>query len=123
LFARTEPALGNFFAVTEGASETEVLNNMRSIIADYLQHEGKTDVFWNGFTAVETIHFELQYDLQVFFELFKVLKITEIAQLAQLSASLVRQYAAGNKFPSAKQVKKIEAAVHELGQRLLNVKF
>jgi hypothetical protein len=121
LFARTEPAVGGFFAVAEGENETQAVAEMRGLIDDYLQHEGKTDAVWQGIISSNDTVFEVFYDLQAFFDTFKALKITEIAHLANLSGSLVRQYVAGTKHPSAKQAQKIEDAVHLLGKRLLAV--
>jgi hypothetical protein len=121
LFARTEPAVGGFFAVAEGENEAQAVAEMRGLIDDYLQHEGKTDAVWQGIVSSKEIEFEVFYDLQAFFDTFKALKITEVAHLANLSGSLVRQYVAGTKHPSAKQAQKIEDAVHLLGKRLLEV--
>ncbi|MCU0340597.1 MAG: hypothetical protein MUE30_11990 [Spirosomaceae bacterium] len=69
----------------------------------------------------ETIVWEVEYDLQTFFESFDYLKISKIAELADINSSLVRQYASGIKYPSAKQVKKLEGAIRQLGQRLTEV--
>lgn len=64
--------------------------------------------------------FELEYDLTAFFEEFSFLNVTKVAEVSGLNGSLVRQYASGKKFPSAKQVEKIESAVKELAQKILD---
>lgn len=65
--------------------------------------------------------FELEYDLTAFFEQFDYLKITKVAEVSGLNGSLVRQYASGKKFPSAKQAMKIQNAVKQLANELLKV--
>jgi hypothetical protein len=40
-----------------------------------------------------------------------------------MNQSLIRQYAMGIKKPSVKQTKKIEHALHTLGQELLEIKL
>ncbi|HEV7382648.1 MAG TPA: hypothetical protein VGN64_22790 [Dyadobacter sp.] len=70
-----------------------------------------------------TVQFQVGYDLTAFFEQFDFLKITKIAELSGVNGSLMRQYATGKKFPSAKQAKKIERAVKELARQLLKVQI
>jgi hypothetical protein len=65
--------------------------------------------------------FQLEYDLTAFFEQFDYLKITKVAEISGLNGSLVRQYASGKKFPSAKQAMKIQDAVKQLATELLKV--
>ena len=121
VFARTEPAIGNFFAVAEGNNEDAALNTMRELIDDYLLHEGKDDAIWHPIDDAAEITFDLYYDIQTLFDKFKSLKISEVAHLSGMSASLLRQYVAGSKHPSAKQAKRIETAIRTLGQQLAAV--
>ena len=67
------------------------------------------------------VQFDHAYDLTVFFDLFDDVKIGAIAKRAELNPSLVRHYVAGTKFPSAAQAKKLENAIHELGNKLREV--
>jgi hypothetical protein len=69
----------------------------------------------------DSYEFAIEYDLTAFFEQFDYLKITKIAELAGLNGSLMRQYATGKKFPSARQAEKIEGAIRQLAQQLSNV--
>jgi len=39
-------------------------------------------------------------------------------RIRQVSENLLRQYASGNKYPSAEQAKKIELALHAPGKKL-----
>lgn len=108
------------FLTTVGSSVQEVAQNLKNLAQDHLDHEGKTQAEWQG-VRVNDIEWEYSYDLSGFFEQFNVLKINAIAELAGLNPSLVRQYATGAKSASAAQVQKIQKAVHQLAQSLLQV--
>ncbi|MEO6284022.1 MAG: hypothetical protein ABIN80_18650 [Dyadobacter sp.] len=69
----------------------------------------------------ESYEFRIEYDLTVFFQQFDFLKVTKIAEVSGLNGSLLRQYASGKKYPSAKQVEKIENAIKQLAHRLEQV--
>ena len=71
----------------------------------------------------EEIQFDHSYDLSVLFENFKYLKISNVAELAGINASLLRQYAIGNKNASSIQAKKVEDTIHKIGRELLDVKI
>ncbi|TWI84098.1 hypothetical protein [Chitinophaga japonensis] len=64
------------------------------------------------------VKFERKYDLSALFEKFNYLKISIVAELAGLNASLLRQYVTGVKHPSVSQAKKIEEAIHRIGNEL-----
>ncbi len=108
------------FLSTVGSSVQEITQNLKILVQDHLEHEGKTQVAWQGI-QVNDIEWEYTYDLSGFFEQFNVLKINAIADLAGLNRSLVRQYATGAKSASTTQVQKIQKAVHQLAQSLLQV--
>jgi len=69
------------------------------------------------------IHFQYKYDLSSLFETFDFLKISNVAKIAGLNPSLLRQYVIGNKQASASQAKKIEHAIHKLGNELSSVQI
>ena len=108
------------FLTTVGSSIQEVTQNLKDLIQDHLEHEGKTQPTWQN-VRVNDIDWEYSYDLSGFFEQFNALKINAIAKLAGLNPSLVRQYASGAKSASATQVQKIQKAVHQLAHSLLQV--
>jgi hypothetical protein len=108
---------GNFMPTTAGNTAKEVLDNLKLLIADYLQHEGHEDKGWNK-VDVNKVEFELRYDLQAFFEEYDFLKQTKIAQLSGINPGLLRQYSSGVKYPSSEQAKKIEGAIHKLANEL-----
>ncbi|WP_147367987.1 hypothetical protein [Fibrisoma montanum] len=109
-----------FFYATVGANEEEITNNMRMLLADFLKHEGKDMAEWQGVTA-EQVTFNFEYDVAVLFEVFDAIKINSIAKLAGINQALMRQYASGVKNPSKQQAKKIEAAIRQLGERLMQI--
>ena len=111
---------GNFVAAPYGKTKDELITNLKELIKDYQQNEGKKDKFW-GKVDVENMDMEISYDLQAFFKEFKELKISSLAETAQLNPSLLRQYASGSKYPSVDQAKKIELAVHALAKKLNKV--
>lgn len=61
------------------------------------------------------------YDLSAFFEVFDDVKVTGIARRAGINPSLVRHYVVGSKYPSPQQAKRLESAIHELGDKLREV--
>lgn len=96
----------------ESAENIEILQDkMKSLLVDF--HD----------LQFESIQFSISYDLSAFFENFKFLKISEIAKYAGLNASLLRHYVAGSKTASKVQVLKLQTAVQQLGQELMQIKF
>jgi hypothetical protein len=76
--------------------------------------------FWSK-VDVNNLEFDIKYELQAFFDEFKELKISSIAEKANLNPSLLRQYSTGNKQLSTEQAKKIQDALHQLGNRLKRI--
>lgn len=109
-----------FLLATQADTVPDVLENLRSLITDYLVHEGKNNPEWQSVRA-EEIQFECEYDLAAFFEHFKELKISAIAARACINPNLLQQYVSGNKRASESQAKKIQAAVHLLANELRQI--
>ena len=105
---------------TVGNNVEEITHNLKDLIQDHLEHEGKEQAEWQGI-KVEEIKFEYVYDLTELFDVLSAVKINAIADLAGINQSILRQYASGVKYPSPTQAKKIQEAVHQLGQKLLQV--
>ena len=110
----------DFFFTTVGSTETEVVQNMRSQISDFLANEGKDLPQWHD-VVPDDIVLNIEYDLTALFEVFNAIKISSIAELAGINKGLMRQYASGVKSASAQQAKKVETAIRQLGERLMNV--
>lgn len=104
----------------QGETLKLLIENIKEGMAGYIRHEGKDDKFWSKID-VDTVEFEIKYDLATFFEQFDELNITAIAARAGINPSLLRQYKSGHKYPSAEQVKKIEDAIHALGKELIKI--
>ena len=109
-----------FFYTTVGRSVEEITENFRGLVADFLVNEGKTVPEWEG-VSIDDISFEYEYDLTALFQVFSAIKINSIADMAGINKGLVRQYASGVKNASTPQAKKIEAAIRQLGERLMHV--
>jgi predicted RNase H-like HicB family nuclease len=105
---------------TVGKTVEEVTLNLKDLIQDHLDHEGKMQAEWQG-VKVEDIKFEYVYDLTKLFDVLSAVKINSIADLAGINQSLMRQYASGVKYPSPQQAKRIQEAVHLLGKKLMQV--
>jgi len=67
--------------------------------------------------------FEWVMDLQEFFSIHDYINISTIAKRIGMNPSLLRQYAKGIKFPSFKQVHKIEVTIKEIGNQLSKTKI
>ncbi len=98
--------------LVESAQNAEELQvKMKTLLVDFHDLE------------LNTINFDISYDLSAFFENFGYLKISEIAKYAGLNASLVRHYVAGSKTASKAQVMKLQQAIHRVGNELVQVTF
>ena len=72
---------------------------------------------------IEVEEFEVSYDLTSFFEQYSFLNISDLAKRTSINSTLMRQYAAGIKFPSIDRVKIIEQAIRSIGKELAKVKL
>ncbi len=103
-----------------GKTVKEVLANLRSLLADFIIHEGQHSKKWKK-VDIATVEFNIKYDLQAFFEEHSYLNISEVAKRAGMNTSLLRGYAPGSKHASAEQTKKIEETLHRLASELQEV--
>ncbi len=70
--------------------------------------------------------YELSYkmDIASLFDWFSgVLTKSGLSRITGMNQSLISQYAMGIKKPSSKQTRKIESALHRLGQELLEIEL
>jgi len=75
-----------------------------------------------GYTYnIDEIQFE--FDLESFFDFYKVINAKALSERIGMSQSLLAQYINGNKKPSALQTKRILLGVQQLGRELAEVRF
>lgn len=75
-----------------------------------------------GFSySIEEIQFE--YDLESFFDFYKVINAKALSERIGMNQSLLAQYIKGIKKPSAAQTKRILEGVHQIGKELTEVRF
>lgn len=110
----------DYLPVTTGTTIEEIEENLRELLDDYIENEGSVHSEWRS-VKVSDICFDHVYDLSAFFEVFDDVKVAGIARRAGINPSLVRHYVAGSKYPSPQQAKKLEIAIHELGEKLREV--
>ena len=70
---------------------------------------------------LQNLTFEYKYDLAALFNCYDFINVGKFAARAGINPSLMRQYRQGKTYISAKQLKKIESALHECGRCLLAV--
>jgi len=101
----------NNLLVEEAASIPALQKKMKKLLVDF--HDLEAD----------QIDFVLAWDLSVFFEQKDFLNISGIAKMANINSSLLRQYAAGIKFPSPEKTAEIERVIRDIGKELSVVKI
>ena len=75
-----------------------------------------------GFTyTIDEIHFK--YDLESFFDFYKVINAKALSERTGMSQSLLAQYTNGIKKPSPSQTKRILQGVQQIGRELTDVRF
>ncbi|MEN9839584.1 MAG: hypothetical protein RL177_1063 [Bacteroidota bacterium] len=76
----------------------------------------------HGFTyTIDEIRFE--YDLESFFEFYKVINVKALSDRIGMNQSLLSQYTNGIKKPSPKQVNRILQGVQQIGRELAEARF
>ncbi|MGB7069850.1 MAG: hypothetical protein WBD22_10175 [Pyrinomonadaceae bacterium] len=108
------------FLVSCGKDLTDVTDNLRALLADYIGREGKMDKRWKK-VNIDSVHFGYVCDTHAFFESFDFLNISAVAKAAGINQSLLRQYAKSIKHPSAERVRAIERTVHDLAEQMRRV--
>lgn len=103
---------GNVFITTEGETFDELKANILEAVN--LSFEEKNMVY-----TLEEIKFS--YDLQSFFDFYKVINAKALSKRIGMNQSLLAQYIKGIKKPSIAQTKRILAGVHQIGRELSEV--
>lgn len=109
--------------VATGTSVKEVKESVQEAVIFHLEgmKEDGLDIP-QGFQG--NYAFQYKMDIESFFEWFQgVLTKAGISKLTGMNQSLVSQYANGLKKPSKKQTNRIQTALHEFGEELLQIHF
>lgn len=69
---------------------------------------------------IPELEMTFKYDIWAFFDKFPI-SITPLAKRMGVNPSLMRQYVSGNRKPSQKRLKEIEAAIHDFAKELSTV--
>lgn len=100
------------------ATEAETFDELKSNILESvnLTFEENGLVF-----SIDEIQFE--YDLESFFDFYKVINAKALSDRIGMNQSLLAQYIKGIKKPSAPQTKRILQGVQQIGRELSEVRF
>ena len=104
---------GNFIA-TEAETFDELKTNIMEAVNLTFEDLG---YIYN----IDEIQFE--YDLESFFDFYKVINAKALSERIGMNQSLLAQYIKGIKKPSAPQVKRILKGVQQIGRELADVQF
>lgn len=66
---------------------------------------------------------KIKYDLESFFDFYKVINAKALSERIGMNQSLLAQYIKGVKIPSATQTKRILKGVQQIGKELTEVNF
>ncbi|WP_026839481.1 type II toxin-antitoxin system HicB family antitoxin [Gillisia sp. JM1] len=105
-----------------GNSLEELKINLQQAYSDYLETAMEVNEEWIQEILNANV-FVYRLDIQALFKLIPEIKISSLAKKAGINESLMRQYATGKANASEERAKKIEKALHELGNELLSVSF
>ncbi len=100
------------------ATEAETIEELKANILEAvnLASEGKGVVY-----SINEIQFE--YDLESFFDFYKVINAKALSERIGMNQSLLAQYIKGIKKPSVPQTKRILQGVQQIGRELSEVRF
>jgi transcriptional regulator with XRE-family HTH domain len=104
----------NDFIATDGNTFDELKINILEAVN--LTFEEKGFVY-----SIDEIKF--CYDLESFFDFYKVINAKALSERIGMNQSLLAQYIKGNKKPSVSQTKRILLGVQQIGRELSEVNF
>ncbi len=104
----------NNFIATDGNTFDELKSNILEAVN--LAFEIKGFIY-----RIDEIKF--CYDLESFFDFYKVINAKALSERIGMNQSLLAQYIKGNKKPSIIQTKRILQGVHQIGKELSEVNF
>ena len=104
--------IGEIFIATCG----ETFDELKEMILDAVNLAFEEYVY--SFEEIELI-----YDMESFFNFYKVINAKALSERIGMNQSLLSQYISGIKKPSSKQTHRILQGVHQIGRELLEVKL
>jgi hypothetical protein len=104
----------NNFIATDGNTFDELKSNILEAVN--LAFEVKGFIY-----RIDELKFS--YDLESFFDFYKVINAKALSERIGMNQSLLAQYIKGNKKPSIIQTKRILQGVHQIGKELSEVNF
>lgn len=108
------------FGITVDEAKQDIIDSINEYV-DFCKEEGID--YEEELNNSEQATFIYKFDLQNLFEHFSFINVTELAERIGMNPSLLRKYKKGITFAGEKQRQKIETALHEFGQELLNVQL
>ena len=102
-----------------GNSLDELKQNLKIAFQDYKEVAKDLNEDWLE-EIKDLTEFEYKLDIASFFKLLPI-KISAIAEKTGINPSLMSQYASGKANASEERARKIEKAIHELGEDLLSI--
>lgn len=106
--------VGSNFIATEAESFEELKINVLEAVNLAFEDQGFTYI-------IDEIKFE--YDLQSFFDFYKVINAKALSERIGMNQSLLAQYIKGIKKPSAAQTNRILEGVQQIGRELTEIRF
>ena len=107
-------SIGNSFIATEGDTFEHLKMNIMEAVSLTFEDKGYT-------YSIDEIKFN--YDLESFFDFYKVINAKALSERIGMNQSLMAQYIKGIKKPSPFQTKRILAGVQQIGKELAEVGF
>jgi hypothetical protein len=103
-------SVGHKFIATQGDNFQELKSNI-------------DDAVKASFPKGATFDIRFVYDLESFFNFYRVINAKALSDRIGMNQSLLAQYIKGRKTPSAVQAKRILTGVREIGKELTEVEF
>lgn len=120
---------GKYWARTEDELDGDTMLNGCGVTAQTAKddieeayREAKEDARENG-REFEDVKFEYKYDLQSFFDYFKIFNVNEVARMAGINPSLMRQYRGGFKKAGEQTYARLSACVDNIRKELQAARF
>ena len=112
-YSAKTPVENNFIA-TEGNTFEELKANILEAVNLAFKDKG---------FVYKIVEIKFSYDLESFFDFYKVINAKALSERIGMNQSLLAQYIKGNKKPSISQTKRILHGVQQIGRELSEVNF